>query len=165
VALRHVDPLAPRSRLYRTYAWLVAWRPLGWVSRLLVWRVDPWLMRVTGGRIGFGLLLPTGLLETRGARTGALRRNVVIYFHDGDRVCVVASKLGLPTNPAWFHNLRAHPDVVFGGEAFRAVVVSDPGERARLWGLADRVFPGYALYRRRAAAAGREIPLVQLVPR
>ena len=36
---------------------------------------------------------------------------------------------------------------------------------AALWALADRVFPGYAPYRRRAAAAGREIPLVQLVPR
>jgi deazaflavin-dependent oxidoreductase (nitroreductase family) len=163
--LRHVDPLAPRSGLYRAYAWLVAWRPLGWVSRMLVWRVDPWLMRVSGGRAGFGLLLPTALLETRGARTGALRRNVVIYFHDGDRVCIVASKLGLPENPSWFHNLRAQPDVVFGGQPFRAEVVADASERVRLWGLADRVFPGYASYRRRAAAAGRSIPLVQLVPR
>jgi deazaflavin-dependent oxidoreductase (nitroreductase family) len=127
--------------------------------------MDPWLMRVSGGRVGLGLLLPTALLETRGARTGALRRNVVIYFHDGERVCIVASKLGLPENPSWFHNLRAHPDVVFGGQPFHAEVVSDSGARERLWVLADRVFPGYAMYRRRAAAAGREIPLVQLIPR
>jgi deazaflavin-dependent oxidoreductase (nitroreductase family) len=165
VALRHVDPLAPRGFAYRAYAWLVASRPLGWVSRRVGWHVDPWLMRLSRGRVGLGVLLPTALLETRGARTGAARRNVVIYFHDGERACIVASKLGLPSNPSWLWNLRAHPDVVFGGEPFRAEVVADAGERARLWGLADRVFPGYASYRRRAAAAGREIPLVWLVPR
>jgi F420H(2)-dependent quinone reductase len=48
----------------------------------LVWRVDPYLMRATRGRVGVGLVLATALLETRGARTGAVRRNVVIYFHD-----------------------------------------------------------------------------------
>jgi deazaflavin-dependent oxidoreductase (nitroreductase family) len=165
VALRRVDPHAPRSFLYRAYAWLVATRPLGWVSRAVGWRVDPWLMRVSGGRVGLGLLLPTALLETRGARSGAPRANVVIYFHDGERVCVVASKLGLPQNPAWFYNARANPEVVFGGEPFSASVVSDSVELARLWPLADRVFPGYASYRRRAARAGREIPLVQLAPR
>ena len=163
--LRHVDPLARRGLGYRLYAWLVGTRPMGRVSRAIGWRLDPVLMRLSSGRVGFGLALPTALLETRGARTGASRRNVVIYFHDGDRVCIVASKLGLPENPSWFHNLRAHPDVMFGGEPFRAVVVADSGERERLWGLADRVFGGYAPYRRRAAAAGREIPLVQLVPR
>ena len=61
-----------------------------------------------------GLLLPTALLETRGARTGRARRNGVIYFHDGERVTIVASKLGLPQHPAWFHNLRVHPDVKLG---------------------------------------------------
>lgn len=150
--------------MYRAYAWLVATRPLGWVSRAIGWRVDPWLMRVSGGRFGFGLLLPTALLETRGARSGAPRANVVIYFHDGERVTLVASKLGLPENPAWFHNARANPEVVFGGESFRAAVVDDACERERLWALADRVFPGYASYRRRAARAGREIPLLQLTP-
>lgn len=56
---------------------------MGWISRALAWRLDPILMRLSGGRLRFGLLLPTALLETRGARTGALRRNGVIYFHDG----------------------------------------------------------------------------------
>lgn len=69
-------------------------------SRALAWRLDPIPMRLSGGRLRFGLLLPTALLETRGARTGALRRNGVIYFHDGDRVVIVASKLGLPQHPA-----------------------------------------------------------------
>jgi deazaflavin-dependent oxidoreductase (nitroreductase family) len=165
MALRRVDPLTPRGPLYRAYAWLAATRPLGWVSRFVGWRLDPWLMRVSGGRVGLGWLLPTALLETRGARSGKPRANVVIYFHDGERVTVVASKMGMPENPAWFYNARTHPEVVFGGEPFRAAVVADGAERARLWALADRVFPGYATYRVRAARAGREIPLVQLTPR
>ena len=138
---------------------------MGWVSQKLAWRIDPYLLRLTGGRLGFGLILPTALLETRGARTGQARSNAVIYFHDGDRVTIVASKLGLPEHPAWFHNARMNPDVVLGGEPFRARIVDDEAERARLWALADRVFPGYAAYRERAAAAGRTIPILQLLPR
>ena len=162
--LRHVDPHTARGPLYRAYTRLLGTRAMGWISRKVVWRLDPVLLRLTGGRIGFGLPLPTALLETRGARTGSLRRNAVIYFHDGACVTIVASKLGLPRHPAWFHNLRANPDVTFGGEPFRAEVVDDEGERARLWELADRVFPPYASYRRRAARAGRTIPIVRLVP-
>ena len=138
---------------------------MGWLSRRVVWKLDPLLLRLSGGRIGMGLLLPTALLETRGARTGRPRRNGVIYFHDGERVTIIASKLGLPHHPAWFHNLCAHPDVEFGGQPFRAEVIHDESERARLWQLADRVFPRYAGYRQRAARAGRTIPIVQLTPR
>ena len=165
VTLKRVDPLARRGLLYRVYASMVGTRPVGWLSRHIGWKLDPILMRLTGGRLGVGLVLPTALLETRGARTGQLRRNVLIYFHDGERVTVVASHIGLPRHPSWFHNARANPDVTFGGLPFRAEVVEDEAERSRLWSLADRVFPKYALYRDRAARSGRSIPLVQLVPR
>jgi deazaflavin-dependent oxidoreductase (nitroreductase family) len=138
---------------------------MGGVSRNIVWKLDPLLLRLTGGRLGMGLMLPTALLETRGARTGQPRRNGVIYFHDGDRVTIVASKLGLPHHPSWFHNLCAHPEVKLGGQPFHAEVVEGEPERARLWQLADGVFPAYAGYRKRAAEAGRTIPLVQLTPR
>ena len=110
-----------------------------------------------------GLVLPTALLETRGAKSGAVRRNAVIYFHDRDRVTIVASKAGAAKHPAWFHNLVAHPDVTFGGLPMRAMVVSDEAERNRIWALADRVFAPYATYRREAAQAHRTIPIVQLV--
>ncbi len=138
---------------------------MGWLSRMIAWKLDPLLMRVSRGRIGLGGLLPTALLETRGARTGRPRRNAVIYFHDAERVTIIASKLGQPHNPAWFHNLRVHPDVRFGGQSFHAKVIDDEAERARLWQLADQVFPAYARYRDRAAQAGRAIPIVQLTPR
>jgi deazaflavin-dependent oxidoreductase (nitroreductase family) len=112
-----------------------------------------------------GLILPTALLETRGARTGVPRRNAVIYFHDSNKVTIVASKLGAATHPDWYYNLRKNPDVTFGNEPFRAVAIDDDNERTRLWELADRVYPPYRQYRTQAAKAGREIPIVQLLPR
>lgn len=138
---------------------------MGWLSRRVGWKLDPILMRLSRGRVGLGGLLPTALLETRGARTGQPRRNGVIYFHDGEKVTIIASKMGMPEHPSWFHNLRAHPDVTFGGQPFRAEVIDGDSERARLWQLADRVFPSYATYRERASRAGRTIPIVQLDPR
>jgi deazaflavin-dependent oxidoreductase (nitroreductase family) len=163
--LPHVDPRAPRGPLYHAYVRFLGTRLAAWLSRHVVWKVDPHLMRLTRGRLGMGLILPTALLETRGARSGRLRRNGVIYFHDGERVTIVASKLGAPEHPSWFHNAVAHPDVVLGGRSFRAELVESEAERARLWDLADRVFPPYGVYRERAARTGRSIPILQLVPR
>ena len=161
--LRRVDPDRRHGPVYRGYAWLSATRPFLWVSRRIGWKLDPVLLRITGGRLGAGLFLPTAVLETRGARTGALRRNALIYFHDGDDVILMAAHAGMPNHPSWFHNLVATPEVTFGGEPFRASVVDE--DRDRLWAAADRVFPPYALYRRQAAESGRTIPLVRLSPR
>ena len=161
--LRHVDPLDHRGIFYRACAQAFGTRPVAFVSRIVGWKVDPVLMRLTRGRLGLGLVLPTALLETRGARTGRLRRTVLICFYDRDRVIIMASKAGAAEHPAWFHNLVAHPDVRFGGQAFRAEVVESESERARLWDLADRVFPPYAAYRAHTANLGRTIPLVQLI--
>jgi deazaflavin-dependent oxidoreductase (nitroreductase family) len=163
--LKYVDPNRPRSLLSRAYAWFSTTRLGRFISANVVWKVDPYLLRATRGRVGMGLVLPTALLETRGAKSGAVRRNAVIYFHDEDRVTIIASKAGDEKHPAWFHNLRAHPDVAFGGIPMRATVVSDEAERHRLWTLADRVFAPYATYRRDAGKANRTIPIVQLTAR
>lgn len=163
--LPYVDPHAPRGPLYRAYVRFLGTRLAAWLSMRVVWKVDPHLLRLTGGRLGLGLIVPTALLETRGARSGQPRRNGVIYFNDGERVVIVASKLGAPEHPAWLHNATAHPDVLLGGRPFRAEVVEGEAERARVWDLADRVFPPYAIYRERAARSGRTIQLVQLTPR
>ena len=163
--LKYVDPTRPRSFFSRTYAAFSSTRPGRFISANVVWKVDPYLLRATGGRVGMGLVLPTALLETRGAKSGAVRRNAVIYFHDEDRVTIIASKAGADKHPGWFHNLQVHPDVTFGGIPMRATMVSDEAECHRLWTLADRVFAPYATYRREAAKAHRTIPIVQLVAR
>src|SRR5215472_11253748 len=118
--LRHVDPRAPRGLLYRSYVSLAGSRFARWLATTsiwsaIVWKIDPYLLRLTRGRLGTGLLLPTALLQTRGARTGLVRRNAVIYFHDRQRVTIIASQAGRPDNPSWYYNARANPDVLLGG--------------------------------------------------
>ncbi|HTC58706.1 MAG TPA: nitroreductase/quinone reductase family protein [Solirubrobacteraceae bacterium] len=163
--LKYVDPNRPSSLFRRSFASFSATRLGRLFSAKVVWKVDPYLLRATRGRLGMGLVLPTALLETRGAKSGAVRRNAVIYFHDKGLVTVIASKAGAAEHPSWFHNLCAHPKVSFGGIPMRATVVSDEAERQRIWRLADRVFAPYATYRREAAAANRTIPIVQLTAR
>ena len=175
--LKYIDPNRPRSSFSRAYAAFSATRLGRFISANLAWKLDPYLLRATRGRFGMGLVLPTALLETRGAKSGAVRRNAVIYFHDFDRitsnenqnnenrVTIIASKAGAAQHPAWFHNLRAHPDVTFGGIPMRATIISDQAECDRIWALADRVFAPYATYRREAAKVNRTIPIVQLTLR
>jgi len=134
------------------------------VSRRLGWKLDPVLLRLTGNRLATTLVIPTAVLETRGARTGKRRRNAVIYFRDGDRAVIAASNAGAGRHPDWFRNVLADPHVTFGGAPMLANVVEDRVEARRLWTLADSVFPALATYRREAAAAGREIPLISLTP-
>jgi deazaflavin-dependent oxidoreductase (nitroreductase family) len=160
--LRRVDPSQPRGRLYDAWARLTSSRLGLRLSRTIGWRLDPWLLQVTGGRLGTGAFIPTALLETTGARSGERRRNGVIYFHDGERPTIVASKAGAPEHPAWFFNARANPEVKLNGRPYRAEVVSDEVELARLWRLADNVFPPFESYRRSAAASGRTIPILRL---
>jgi len=69
-ALPHVDPSASRGLLYRAYARFAGTRPAMWLSPRVIWKVDPYLMRLTAGRVSTGLMLPTALLETHAARTG-----------------------------------------------------------------------------------------------
>ena len=163
--LRYVDPHKGRGRLYLAVCRLSSTKPGAWFAERIAWKLDPHLLKLTGGRFSTAGPLATALLESRGARSGRTRRNATLYFHDGDRVTIVASKRGWPTNPAWYHNLLKHPDVSYGGLPFRAELVEDELERRRLWALADRVFPQYAGYREQAALAGRLIPIFQLTPR
>ena len=162
--LRVVVP-PDRPGVFRcAYSLLGASRIARFVSRHVNWKLDPVLLRVSRGRLSSTLMVRSQVLETTGASTGLRRRNAVIYFHDGTAVFVIASNAGAAANPAWFHNLRVHPDVLLAGQPMRATVIADGVERRRLEALGDRVFPTFATYRREAAAAGRTIPVVRLDP-
>ncbi|HWF31930.1 MAG TPA: nitroreductase/quinone reductase family protein [Solirubrobacteraceae bacterium] len=163
--LPYVDPHKRRSRFYFALARLSATKFGAWFSTNVSWKLDPFLLKLSGGRLSTAGPLAVGLLESRGARTDLPRRNATLYFNDGDRVTIIASKRGLPENPAWYYNVRANPDIVYGGVPFRAELVEDEAERQRLWALGDLVFPEYAGYRERAGKAGRVIPIFQLLPR
>ena len=102
------------------------------------------------------------LLTTKGAKTGDERTSPLAYSRDGDRLVVIASKGGAPTNPAWYHNLRTHSDVTveIGPEKFsaRAQVASEP-ERRRLYDQHAAKMPAFAEYEKKTA---RKIPVVVL---
>jgi F420H(2)-dependent quinone reductase len=125
------------------------------------------IYRATNGLIGhrFPGLAPMLLLDHVGAKSGVKRTTPLLYVRDGDDVVIVASKGGHPRNPAWFHNLRAHPDTsVQVGSQRRPVHarVATSEERKRLWPRVVGAYGGYAGYQRRTE---REIPLVILEPR
>lgn len=108
---------------------------------------------------------PVVLLTLRGARTGRLRYTPVMRVEHDGRYAVVASKGGAPQNPAWFENIRAHPEISLqdGTETrpYAARIVTGD-ERAQWWDRAVAAFPNYAEYQ---AATDREIPVVVLDPR
>ena len=109
---------------------------------------------------------PILLLSTRGANSGQLRTTPLLYTPYGEDFIVVASKAGSAHNPAWYHNLRAHPEAVsieIGGDrvAVRPRVVEEP-ERNKLWQRVNDNYNGYEKYAQRAG--GRTIPLVVLEP-
>jgi deazaflavin-dependent oxidoreductase (nitroreductase family) len=163
--LRYIDPYERRGRLYLAICRFSTTKVGLWLAANVAWKLDPLLLKLTRGRLNTTGPVAAAVLETRGARTGRPRRNATLYFHDGERVTIVASKRGWPKNPAWYYNLRKDPDVVYGGLPFHAETVEDEAEQQRLWDLADRVFPQFADYREWAAKTGRVIPIVQLLPR
>lgn len=121
--------------------------------------------RASGGVIGhrFPGAPPTLLLTHVGAKSGQKRISPLTYTRgDGDDLVLVASKGGYPKNPAWFHNLKAHPDTeVQVGREHRPVHarVATPEERERLWPRVIENYSGYAEYQKRT---DRVIPLVIL---
>ena len=102
------------------------------------------------------------LLRTTGARSGKQRVNPLAYPTDGERLVIIASKGGTPTNPDWYHNIVAHPDVTVevGTETFeaRATVVEGP-ERDELYAKQAAIMPNFAEYQEKTT---RKIPVIVL---
>ena len=66
--------------------------------------------RANGGKVGGPFEgAPMILVHHIGAKSGTERIAPLAYIPDGDRMLIIASKAGAPTNPDWYHNLKAHP--------------------------------------------------------
>jgi deazaflavin-dependent oxidoreductase (nitroreductase family) len=78
--------------------------------------------RANGGKVAQFGDAPMVILHTIGAKSGALREIPLVAKVDHDKIVIFASKAGATTNPDWYHNLVATPeiDVEFGTEKFRA---------------------------------------------
>ena len=108
--------------------------------------------------------MPLLILHHRGAKSGEERVSPLAYLEDGGRYALFATKGGAPTNPGWYHNLTAHPEVTveLGGDEFRARAEEVMGEeRDRLYGAQAQRRPQFAEYERNTT---RKIPVIVLTP-
>ena len=122
--------------------------------------------RANQGRVG-GMFEGSTLLllHHTGAKSGTPRVTPLGYMRDGDRYAIFASKAGAPTNPAWYHNLRANPTVTveLPGETFEAKAREATGdERDRLFGAQARRVPQFGEYQKNT---DRVIPVILLSAR
>ncbi len=149
--------LAPltRTRLFRA----VAPQALPPFERL----VD----RLSGGTVQVsGLLVPSLMLYTVGARSGEERRTPLMYTPDGSgRAIVAGTSFARERHPAWTYNLLANPDAVITVKgrrlAVHATLIEDAGERDEAWRRIERQWPGYRAYER---DSGRQVRLFLLQP-
>jgi deazaflavin-dependent oxidoreductase (nitroreductase family) len=105
------------------------------------------------------------ILHTVGRKSGATRKNPLIYARDGDDYLIVASKGGAPDHPDWYKNLMANPSTLIQVWSDVIPVVArsaTPEEKARLWPTMTKEWPDYDKYQTKTT---RDIPLVILSPR
>jgi deazaflavin-dependent oxidoreductase (nitroreductase family) len=120
--------------------------------------------RANEGKVGGPFAgAPMILVHHAGAHTGTERVTPLVYQQVGESFAIFASKAGAPDNPAWYHNLVAHPDttVEVGTETIKVTArVAEPSEREVIWGRQKERFPNFAQYE--VTAAPRTIPVVVL---
>lgn len=121
--------------------------------------------RANAGEVGGDFQgAPLLLLHTTGAKSGVDRIHPVMYQQVGDAIAIFASKAGAPTNPDWYHNLLANPEVEVevGSERRKMRArVAEGKEREEIWERQKQLFPGFAEYEEKT---DRTIPVVILEP-
>jgi deazaflavin-dependent oxidoreductase (nitroreductase family) len=121
--------------------------------------------RANEGRVGgFFEGMQILLLHHTGAKSGTARVNPVAYLDDNGRYVIFASKAGAPTNPGWYHNLKAHPSVQIevGSDTLDVVASEAEGdERDRLYSAQAAARPQFAEYEKKT---DRVIPVIVLTP-
>jgi len=120
-------------------------------------------IRAGGGTLPDGASgAPILLLTTTGRRSGQPRTVPLLYTRDGERYVVLASYLGSPTHPDWYHNLLAQPTatVELPGERFAVrCSVAQGAERDRLFERQAAQMPMFTEYQQKTS---RRIPVVLL---
>jgi deazaflavin-dependent oxidoreductase (nitroreductase family) len=118
-----------------------------WINNLMIRRAR----KSTSGR---SMGMNTLVLTTTGAKTGQRRETLLGWFPDGDDAwLIVASFGGNAKNPAWYHNIAAHPDqveIAVGGRKVKAA-----------W---ERITAAQSRYAGYATKTDRDIPIIRLTP-
>ncbi len=162
-----VNVRGPRG--WRRLVMPIAWSRSGvWLFARTLHHLDRPLLRWSQGRFSLTSFLtgiPIVSLTTTGAKSGQPRTVPLIALEDGERLVIIASNFGQAHYPAWYHNLRAHPQaVVTRRDRTRTYVAhsAEGEERDAYWEAAVKLYPGYRVYKERAA--GRTIPVIVLTP-
>jgi deazaflavin-dependent oxidoreductase (nitroreductase family) len=121
--------------------------------------------RANGGRVGGPFEgAPMILIHHLGAKSGTERVAPLVYFpQDDGSLVIIASKGGAPTNPDWYHNVKANPvfDVEVGTETFPVTAEEVVGEeRETIWKAVVAERPGFGEYQEKTS---RLIPVLRLV--
>ena len=141
--------------------------PITWFYARALHHIDGLVYRASRGRTTFTSWvagLPIMMLTTTGARSGRRRTLPVIGVPRDECVVVIASNYGQDNNPAWYHNLRAHPHahILFEGERRNVVARELSGDEREHWyARGVEIYPGWTEYRKRTH---REIPVIELRP-
>lgn len=119
----------------------------------------------TTGQFGRALLL----MHTIGAKSGEAHLIPVMGFRNDQGWMVVASAAGSPKNPAWYHNLVAHPQFTVEAAALgegietagtTAVEITDAAAYDAAWHAVTTIAPGFLEYPK--TSEGRKMPIFQL---
>ena len=121
--------------------------------------------RASRGRIGRSFRgAPVLLLDHVGRKSGRHMTSPLIYGEDGENLIIVASFGGAPRDPAWWPNLKAHPETtvnVYGDVRRVRARQASAEEKARIWPTMVAVYSPYDEYQRKTE---RDIPVVILEP-
>ncbi|WP_420627869.1 nitroreductase/quinone reductase family protein [Candidatus Leptofilum sp.] len=141
----------------------------GWAIVTLFNPIDKRLMRWTNGNLstGFGTDFRDNgvLLSCTGAKSGQPREIPLLATPMGEKYILVASNAGRHKHPAWYYNLRAHPNcslLIRGrGEVAYVAHEAEGAEKEQAWATANAQYSGYDIYQGRT---DREIPIMILTP-
>jgi deazaflavin-dependent oxidoreductase (nitroreductase family) len=140
----------------------------GWILARTLYHFDRPVLRLSHGRRSVTSMfagLPVVSVTTLGAKSGQPRSLPLVAIPDGENVILIASNFGQHHHPAWYYNLRAHPEVqlTYEGKTVAYVARETFGEeRERCWQRAVDLYSGYALYK--ARAGHRTIGVFLLAP-
>ncbi len=119
--------------------------------------------RANGGKVESFGDAPMVILHSTGAKSGVERENPLVALVEGDDMYLFASKAGAPSNPDWYHNLKANPkaEIEYGTERFAIEAVEVTGtERDEVYARQVAAQPGFGDYEK---ATTRVIPVFKLV--
>jgi deazaflavin-dependent oxidoreductase (nitroreductase family) len=102
------------------------------------------------------------LLTTVGAKSGKSHTTPLVYSTDGDKYVIIASKAGADSDPHWYLNIKANPEVEVevGDEKFKAKTqITDETTRKQLYNKHAERYSAFVEYQNKTT---RVIPVILL---